>query len=246
MDARKRLPKKLRNATPEEIAKYRTAKARKATSGAEEARQLFRQRMEREGRLDEYDGRIAVERELGKSRRQATYAAMREMGYKNAETERRLYRTALARGMLDRRRENLRTHQKRRRKKMRDKELDQEFDKLPDNASNKVELAWVRSHPKMMHAVLARLEGVNGEEADRIKLTVEDITSPSNGHCPSKSAFTMLGSWLEDPKEFRKQLIPEQRKGSDKTKVNGDESEGRVVDVNLLDVKRMLAHANDD
>lgn len=238
---RQHLPKKLRNASAEEIAAYRSQVGRKAVNNAEAVRQHFWERMEREGKLAEFEARIEQLRQEGKSRRQAVYAAMREFGFKNADDERYRHRQHLTGGRLSRAGLLVSHYTKKRKKRMRQTPLLEEFSKLPDNAPNKVELAWVRSHPLMMQAQLARLEATDDCPADPIKPKVEDMVSPANGKCPSKSAWTTLLAWLQDPKEFQKQLLPEQRKASDSTGgKDGEEGNNAVTDESLDDVRKML------
>lgn len=201
---------------------------------------MFAERMQSEGKYETYMARIEQLRLDGGGRRSSIYRAMREFGYKNSRQERFLHAQLVNRGRLTERMQQGRIKGKKYRKQMKHATIIEEFNKLPDNAPNKVELAWVRSHPKMMQAMLARLEETEELPADPIQLTVDDIINSSNGMCPSKSAFTMLASWLKDPKEFQKQLLPEQRKASDNSGGKDDESNIAASDESLEDVERML------
>lgn len=201
---------------------------------------MFVERMQSEGRYETFMARIEELRLAGGSRVRSFCQAMREFGYKNSQQERFLHAQLVKRGRLTERMQQGRIKGKKYRKQMKHATIIEEFNKLPDNAPNKVELAWVRSHPKMMQAMLARLEETEELPADPIQLTVDDIINSSNGMCPSKSAFTMLASWLKDPKEFQKQLLPEQRKASDNSGGKDDESNSAASDESLEDVERML------
>lgn len=120
--------------------------------------------------------------------------------------------------------------------------LDKAFDALPNKASNDLEIGWVGSHPKMRRAQEWLLEHPE-EPPKQVKMTAADITSPSNGPCPSKVAYTTLVSWLANPKEFQKQMLSKQRdaavtKGGDAP----SDTEGNVAD-DLDEVERLLKAA---
>ena len=90
---------------------------------------------------------------------------------------------------------------------------------LPDSSSPAAELDWIRSHPAM-----GRLDRMkDADKGVRVILEVDDI-HPVHGDAPSKAAVSMLQHWCNNPKEFYKNLLAEQRKA---TKVNAD---GSIVD----------------
>lgn len=184
------IPKRLRNASPEEIAAYRSARGRKAKQNGEESCVLFRHRMRREAREGELDALIAKYRDEGKSRRQANYAAMRDMGFRSAVHERKEHKIAIGRAMMTRQRELLRQGQKKYRAKMRNKDLNDIMDGLPPNAPPEKEMDWVVSHRKLFHAALA----MDDEEPEAVKLSADDIRS-----APSQAAVTMLTVAMKDP-----------------------------------------------
>jgi hypothetical protein len=116
--------------------------------------------------------------------------------------------------------------------------LDKAFDALPNKASNELEIGWVGSHPKMRRAQEWRLE--HPEEAPKpVKMTAADITSPSNGPCPSKVAYTTLVSWLADPSAFQKQMLSKQRDAAVTKGTDSPDSDADVID-DLDEVERML------
>lgn len=93
------------------------------------------------------------------------------------------------------------------------------LEQLPDSASPSSELNWIRSHSAM-----TRLERIpDRDKGTRIILEAEDI-HPSHGPAPSKAAVTMLQHWANNPDEFHKHLLTEQRKA---TKIDSD---GSIVD----------------
>lgn len=114
--------------------------------------------------------------------------------------------------------------------------LDKAFDALPSTTNASQEVAWVQSHPKMRRALHEILQG--DEERQPPKITAADITSPSNGPCPSKTAFNMLLSWLANPKEFQKQMLSKQRDVVTKPSEGGHETNGVVSD-DLSALKRI-------
>jgi hypothetical protein len=93
------------------------------------------------------------------------------------------------------------------------------MESLPDSASPAAELDWIRNHPAMYR--LARM-GEAGKDA-KVILDTEDIT-PAHGEAPSKAAVSMLQHWCNNPDEFFRGLLTEQKKA---TKVKDD---GSIVD----------------
>jgi hypothetical protein len=214
------LPEHLRNATPEEVFAWRQKYTRKATLTAEECRQLFRQRMTRDGRLDELDSLIAKYRDEGRSRRGATYAAMNEMGYAGPDNEKKLYKRAIARAMNDRRREVQIKCVNRYRTKMRNKELDEVMDTLPPNASPEKEMDWVVAHRKLFHAAMQ----LSDESAEAVRLTAADIKD-----APSQAAVTLLTIALLDPQEWAKKKR-DAHKAKTEAGVGGEQDKGVIPD----------------
>jgi hypothetical protein len=194
---------------------------------------MFRQRMRREGREQELDALIAQGRENNLSRRQATYAAMRELGYAGADKERRKHKVALAQGMLDRRRKIQQRNERQYRAKMRNKSLDEVMDTLKPNAPPEQEMDWVLSHRKLFHA------SMQGDDDDPVKLTADDIRN-----APSQAAVTMLSTAIKNPDGWM-----EKKRDANKAKTSagagGDDDASDVVD-DLAEVERMLKAAAGD
>lgn len=110
-----------------------------------------------------------------------------------------------------------RAHLREERKKQ--KEWLDEVASLPDSATPASELDWIRNHPAM-----GRLDRVKDRTKDtRVILDVSDI-HPVHGDAPSKAAVSMLQHWCNNPSEFYKNLLTEQKKA---TKVKDD---GSIVD----------------
>lgn len=238
MDARDRLPKRLRKASPERIKAYQQETARKAASSCEECRVLFRLRMEREGKLDELTQRINEFRHLGKSRRQAVYAAMREMGYPGAGKERALHTQAQAHANVDRYLEVQKKATRRYRRKMRNEKLFEAMNrlKLKANAPAEAEMDWVAAH----HKYLAALDQSRDAEAEPIKVTAEDIDEKT----PSRSAVGRLMAAVKDPEGWQKKRLDADKGKTGAGQGEGDESE--AIDESLNDVERMLRAASHD
>jgi hypothetical protein len=243
------LPEHLRNATPEEVFAWRQKYTRKATLTAEECRQLFRQRMTRDGRLDELDSLIAKYRDEGRSRRGATYAAMNEMGYAGPDNEKKLYKRAIARAMNDRRREVQTKCANRYRTKMRNKELDAAMDKLPPNASPEKEMDWVAAHRKLFH--VSQLMGDTSDEGrEALKtariLVADDIWLGEGDHrnAPSQGAATMLVSALRNPDGWMEKKR-DAHKGKTEAGTGGEGDRCDALD-DLDEVERMLKAAEKD
>jgi hypothetical protein len=69
-----------------------------------DAPKLFRERMARENRTEDFDKLVASYVAGGRALRYATYDAMRDMGYKSLDEEVKLYKRAQCVVMHDRRR----------------------------------------------------------------------------------------------------------------------------------------------
>ena len=114
---------------------------------------------------------------------------------------------------------------------------------LPDSASPASELDWIRNHPAM-----GRLDRIENRTSDtRVILEVSDI-HPVHGDAPSKAAVSMLQHWCNNPSEFYRNMLTEQRKA---TKIKDD---GSIVDdvENSVEVRNIdaliasIAQAVDD
>lgn len=222
------LPEHLRNATPEEIFAFRQKNSRKASFTAEECRQLFRQRMVRDKRDEELDSLIAKYRDEGKSKRQAVYAAMNDLGYAGPANERKLYKRAIAVAMQDKRRETQSKCVKRYKLRMKNKDLDEVMDTLPPNASPEKEMDWVVGHRKLFHAAMQ----LSDESAEPVRLAAADLKD-----APSQAAVTLLTIALLDPQEWAKKKR-DAHKAKTEAGVGGENDKGVIPD-DLSALKRI-------
>lgn len=203
---------------------------------------LFEARLYREGRLhDYYAARLSNKNKFAnlRDKTMAANALKREFGYVGSRHELELVESEKRLSAVHRRKEAMAEAGRNRGRSA----LDKAFDELPNRAAADQELSWVQSHPRMRRALHDILRDPEGERKPP-KITVADITSPSNGACPSKSAFSMLLSWLANPKEFQKQLLSKQRDGATKSGEGGNDTEGAVVD-DLSEVERLLRAATE-
>lgn len=209
---------------------------------------LFEARLHREGRLHEYWEAKAKLKEESRglvfgspesiAASQKPAALKREFGYLNPKDEFEREKELLHKPIINRRKAQMAEIMKNKGRTA----LDKAFDALPNRASNDAEMAWVGSHPKMRRAQEHRLQNP-GDDPEPVKMVVADITSPSNGPCPSKVAYTTLVAWLSDPKEFQKQMISKQRDAASKGMESSAEEEGVVFD-DLGEAERMLEAAS--
>lgn len=214
--------------------------ASKSLSTAKVAAILFQARLHREGKLaDFYADKAAIPNEgpgidgmRAKVRR--VYELKTKYGFAGYKKEIELAASERKLSAVCRRKEAMAEAGRNRGRSA----LDKAFDELPNRAAADQELSWVQSHPRMRRALHDILRDPDGERKPP-KITVADITSPSNGACPSKAAFSMLLSWLASPKEFQKQLIAKQRDGAVKSGDGGTEASGIVADDGLANLKRV-------
>jgi hypothetical protein len=192
--------------------------------------------MQRENREEELDALIAKYRTEGKNRVFATYAAMRDMGFKSGAKERKLWQRFLGEGMVNRRRQNNRDFKKKYYRKMRNQSL---FDAIAaiekDNATPEQEMDWVASHPKFLQA----LDQWGEEGAEPVKVVAEDC--PASG-TPSRSAVGRLMAAVKDPLAWQKKRLD-----ADKSKTGaGSGGEGDTSDVtdDLEEIERMIKAAS--
>lgn len=201
----------------------------------EETRQLFRQRMKREDREAEFDERIAAHRTAGKTRVQSIVAAMRDMGYRGPKTELNLHHRAVARAMMDRRREGHSRNVKRYRAKKRMEDVEAAILSLKhERAPVEEEWNWVRNHMAMTRK--KRQE----DKTQDVVVTVKDILSPGQGPAPSRAAATMLINYVNIPDEFYKLVLGEDKKSINANGPGASETKDQVSD-DLSNLKRVHA-----
>ena len=122
------------------------------------ARQLFVERMKREGREAEWHATLKkVMDETGKKFGQAAPQAMREMGYEGPKEERKLYDEHLANLHKTSAERALEKEVATAREDAKVARFEQAVALLPNNAPKAVELAWIEAHPAMARKRRARL-----------------------------------------------------------------------------------------
>lgn len=182
----------------------------------------FRERMKREGRIEEYERILAEVQDQGKKYGVALWETMKRMGYTDSDEENRIYRIW----------ENAQQERLAGDRDAADRaDFDRIFRGLPDKCPTEAELDWIRSHP----AMLVKARHVN--EDSRVVLRAADLC-PGHGPAPAKSAVIALQNWANKPAEFFKILLGEQKKKTDSG--GGEEAAGVVVDTELSEVERML------
>ena len=188
------------------------------------AETLFGERMEREGRGQEYRDKVReVMSRTGQRWGQGRWEAMRALGYVDGPTEHALHKEFLEseRGRLIRdEEEEIADEAADFEKKLRD---------LPDappggDAEN---VAWVRAHPAMLRRARA-------QENEFVVLRLRDLYN-----APSKVAVTMLQWYINNPDDFFKQIMSELKKKADSTG-DGQTAKGGLADAGLDEIHRML------
>lgn len=217
------------------IDQERKEELRRRRLGRDNVRHVFRERMEREGRLEAFVARVLeIERETGKP---GYYKAMKEFGYVSPQRERKLHHEAKAIARANYYVQKIGKTQRKRKRQMQQLPLNEAFDKLPNSAPVEAEMAWVKAHPKVGEA----LDRMDDDDADPIRLTAHDITATSNGPAPSKGAVNMLRMALRDPVGWHKALLSESKK---KVSGNqGDDADDGHVNDDLSEVDRILRAA---
>lgn len=103
-------------------------------------------------------------------------------------------------------------------------QFDRAFRKLPDEATSSAELTWIRNHPAM--GLKDRQQGA--DKLNRIVLTAAHIKDS-----PSKAAVLSLQHWVNNPGDFHKQIISEQKKtakpGEDDPGKGGDDEDSPEI-----------------
>lgn len=202
---------------------------------------MFRQRMKREGRSDEFLFRVrALIKKHGMLFNAAAAVIMPEMGYNGPDAETRLYRehqriighysaeNALAE---DAEEERLKTA---------DEEFEEALSTLPPNAPKAKELEWIEAHPAMMRQARMLAGSAGSGKADSVVLlTARDILNAPHGVCPSRSAAIQLQHWANHSQKFFEQMMSEAKK---KSTGDGAGADGAgVVEDDLGDLDASLA-----
>jgi hypothetical protein len=161
--------------------------------------------MRREGRGKEWAATVRqVTRETGKKYGQASWEAMRRMGYEGPKRERQLHEEFLRDGQrtklqqqVDREREEIEADR-------RNEDFEQAVRLLPDNAPISAELDWIGAHPAMSRKARQQDTGKD------ILIGPEDILFAPHGRAPSKAAVVALQHWGNHPEQFYRKLLWQQ------------------------------------
>lgn len=203
---------------------------------------LFRERMKREGRWQEYLAVLSdVRADLKTTSQAADWEAMRRMGYQSPHFERKKYRRhqaliwkatafveaeSLKRAAEEMKRLELETVEQEQAKI----DFETAFIGLPNVAGDRVEWEWIGSHPAML-----RLNR-STEKLKSILLTGQDIAE-----APSKRAVIQLQEWVNAPRKFCEALIGVQKKenkGDSSSSAGHGDEDLSVVEEMLNNLKK--------
>jgi hypothetical protein len=140
-------------------------------------KQLFRERMGREGHAAEFRAAVKKVMQLRNLKYgQAVPEAMRNMGYEGPERERQHEREWIQ-GM----------------------DVERAMCYLPPSASPEVENDWVLAHPALNRKNLTDNNG-------KVEIKAWDLFFAPHGRCPSMRSANKLIAWANDSKEMRSHL----------------------------------------
>ncbi len=191
--------------------------------------EMFSDRMTREGLRDEFRRRICERmKELGPgSMGKATSEIRKEMGYKGAKEERKLYEEYAA----NLHKTSLQVAMEKQITEIREEKKVENFEEsvrmLPLRAPMSEELEWVRLHPAMGR----------GDDDHPTVVTADDILCAPQGKAPSQGAVRLLKHWVKRVDKFFELMMSEQKKMTEESNAR---SEG-AKDVGLDEVERLLA-----
>lgn len=196
-------------------------------------RELFVERMKREGREAEWHEKVkSKQTETGKGFSAASWVVMREMGYTLPEVERALHAEYEKNLHLTSAQKEMKENLQEIREEIRVQTFEEAMAKLPANASVQVELKWIAAHPAM-----TRLDRAN-DKTKSILIDWNDILHAPHGAAPSRAAANMLQHWVNRPGEFHKQMLSEQKKAEDAA---GNSAQHAESDEDLAEVRHLLS-----
>lgn len=193
---------------------------------------LFVERLKREGREKEwFDTLRRIKDEEGLLFGQASPKAMRELGYESVEKERNMEKFRLRNLHKEAEQIEAEEQQQKFSEQVRVKDFEAAVATLPDTATAQSELDWIRSHPAMGRRARSK------QKTQDIVLSIDDVLNPPHGKAPSKSAVYALQHWANQPTEFFKSLLSEQKK---QTEDGGHSGQQRGGDAGLEEVENLL------
>jgi hypothetical protein len=196
-----------------------TAKKKpKSQTGAISIKQLFRERMGREGKSAELKAAVkAVMKERNLKYGQAIPEAMRRMGYEGPEKERQHEREWIQ-GM----------------------DYERAMCYLPKSATPEVENNWVKSHPAMTRKNLASRDDGTIDADGRVKISACDLFFAPHGRCPSMGAAVKLVTWANNSKALDTNLAAGVKKSEQSDGGEAAAKSETVKDDGIEELKRLL------
>ncbi len=197
--------------------------------------QLFRMRMEHEGKLALYRLRIQeLMQEYNWTPGKATKEARKHFGYRGLQHEKTLY----IQRTMDQSREFQGIVSKELRAEAATRRADLSFEEalatLPDKADKAAQLDWIMAHPAMARQARQK------DKAKPVIVTGDDIIGTSYKPAPSKAAVYQLQHWCNHPHVFYLQMLGEDKKKSGGNDGAGGPGSGFVED-DLSDIEQALA-----
>lgn len=191
---------------------------------------LFKERMTREKRRDEWLNMLAKFRESPKEGESFIRSAMLAMGYGGAARERELAEEWENTKHLGNIARNI--------KKQKDELIEERaagnfadaIASLPDKAPIAEELDWIRAHPAMGRKLRQK------DPNRLVRITKADVLYPGHGRAPSKAAVWNLQTWAQRPEKFAEMLLTETRKIS-----SAQKDKEISLDMDLKVVEKMLS-----
>ncbi|MEM9354597.1 MAG: hypothetical protein AAGB04_00145 [Pseudomonadota bacterium] len=192
---------------------------------------LFEERMEREGKLQEfYDKANEISESESMIFVHAKRKAMRLFGYTDGDNERKLYR--------ERREEEEKkaANQRQYIGASSQQRFEEGIADLPSEAADTAEFNWLRNHPALVRGANAK------NKTSEVAITLADVYDSVAGKAPSRRVVYDLIHWANYPAEFRKMVITAQRKRieSKSGTVEEEDLSGGDYEDNLEEVHKVL------
>jgi len=184
---------------------------------------MFKDRMEREGRLPELRAVVREKmQETGMGYNAALQAVRGYFGFVNTETELRLYREHRKNILLSAAETEDVVQGAYERLESEERAFFAALATLPANAPKAREIEWIEAHPAMMRSTRNK---ANGYASNVVNITADDILRAPHGPCPSRAAAVQLQHWANNSTKFFEQIMSEAKKKS----AEGSSSSGPAV-----------------
>lgn len=198
---------------------------------------MFRERMIRSGRGEEYKRLWSSLRSMGHPPGTCGRMVREQMGYLGPKGEREELHREINHIRLSERDRKHAVGAKARKKLKRSMSFDEAVAELPQTAPIEIEMSWVGSHPAM-YRFERQLAENPGVEPVPVLVTLRDVTD-LNGKAPSRRAVITLQNWVNNPREFGRQMLGEQKKHAVKDANTDGRTNNAVVD-DTTDIDAML------